>query len=114
MNNQLKRFNQDIFLLERLRLGHEAAMRQIFNLYWYQLHQSAARKLNSEEMAKVVVKEVFATLWDKKEVLLINDLSTYLFSLLKFKILHLVSTGSVSKGDREFNTIYNKIMSSTG
>jgi RNA polymerase sigma-70 factor (ECF subfamily) len=89
MNNQLKHFNEEIYLLERLRFGQEAAMREIFNLYWYSLHQTAVRKLNSEELAKVAVKDVFATLWDKKGILLITNLSDYLFSSLKLRILHL-------------------------
>ena len=90
VDTKIKKIPNEQLLIERLKSGKEAALKQIFDLYWYQMYVTAKNKLQSEENAKLVVKEVFFTLWNTRKIIKIDNLSEYLFTTLKFKILDMV------------------------
>lgn len=75
-------------ICEQLRSGHFETFEWLFNTYWDELFQYAARILGSQEDAQDVVQDLFVNLWERRENL---DVSThirnYLFSATRKKIL---------------------------
>lgn len=65
-------------ILQGLRSGHEDAFEQIFRRYWQRLYKIAYSKIQSHPEAEEIVQNIFSTLWEKRESLLITNLSFYL------------------------------------
>jgi RNA polymerase sigma-70 factor (family 1) len=77
----------DAILLERLAAGHQSAFQEIYHRYWYKLFQVARRKVLSEEDAEEIVQDIFVDLWERREQLLIHELSKFLFKAVKYQLL---------------------------
>jgi len=77
-------------LLEDLRKGCVEAFEQIFKYHWHRLYVLAKVKLRSHEEAEEVIQNIFSILWEKRETLLINNLSFYLQAAVKNRILNLI------------------------
>lgn len=75
-------------ICEQLRIGNFETFELLFNTYWDELYQYAARILGSEDDAQDLVQDLFVNLWERRESL---DVSTpfrnYLFSAARKKIL---------------------------
>jgi DNA-directed RNA polymerase specialized sigma24 family protein len=63
MNNHLIYDSQ---LLEALRVNDTTAFEKLFDRYWFVLFQYANNKLNSEEEAKEIVRDIFIDLWEHR------------------------------------------------
>jgi RNA polymerase sigma-70 factor (family 1) len=83
-------FQTESDLISGLREGNESAFSQIFKKYWYQLYAAAYAKLQSHEVAEEIVQDLLVTLWEKRNVLLITNLSHYLHTSLKNKCIDLI------------------------
>ncbi|GAB4019454.1 RNA polymerase sigma-70 factor [Spirosoma migulaei] len=77
----------DAILLERLAAGDQRAFQEIYQRYWYKLFQVARRKVLSEEDAEEIVQDIFVDLWERRQYLLVHDLSKFLFKAVKYQIL---------------------------
>lgn len=76
-------FQTEVDLITSLREGDEAAFAQIFKKYWFPLYEVAFAKVQSHELAEEIVQDLLVTLWVKRNILLITNLSHYLFAALK-------------------------------
>lgn len=74
-------------LLTSLKQGDEGAYNHIFTHYWKTLYLQAFAKLQSREAAEEVVQELFVVLWEKRNVLLISNLTHYLRMALRNKCI---------------------------
>jgi RNA polymerase sigma-70 factor (family 1) len=74
-------------LIASLKQGDEGAYNYIFTHYWKTLYLQAFAKLQSREAAEEVVQELFVVLWEKRNVLLINNLTHYLRMALRNKCI---------------------------
>lgn len=91
-------YHEDQQLIEKLQSGSEAAFDHIYDLCWKPLFQYAYKRLRSEDNAKDIVQEVFIALWNKKDTLkLTSSLSSYLFSILRFKLIDHYHAGIVQE-----------------
>lgn len=77
-------------LLADLRKGSVRAFEQIFNDHWDPLYKRARAKLRSHEEAQEVIQNIFSVLWEKREKLLITNLSYYLNTALRNRILNII------------------------
>lgn len=82
-------------LVVALQQGDRQAFAELYNRYWTDLFQLAARKLASPELAEEVVQDLFITLWQRRETLAVTQVSRYLFSALKFSIIDHIRTHQV-------------------
>ena len=79
-------------LISLLFKGDESAFNQIFKRYNSLLFIHAYKKLENKEEAKDLVQEVFATLWAKREELIIkSNLVGYLYKAVRNKIFDFIS-----------------------
>ncbi len=76
-------FQTESDIISSLREGDENAFAHIFKKHWYQLYSVAYAKLQSHELAEEVVQDLLVTLWEKRNVLLITNLTHYLNASLK-------------------------------
>lgn len=77
-------------LLAELRKGSVSSFEQIFKRHWEPLYKSARAKLGSHEDAQEIVQSIFSNLWEKRESLLITNLTFYLNTALRNRILNIV------------------------
>lgn len=91
-------YHDDQLLIDRLLQDGESAFDYIYDLYWKQLFQYAFNRLQSEDMAKDMIQEVFISFWNKRDSLkLSSSLSAYLFSILRFKLINFYHANEVRK-----------------
>ena len=77
-------------LLQHLREGSVHAFEQLFRKHWGPLYRTAKAKLRSHDEAEEVVQHIFSALWEKRESLFINNLSHYLNTSLRNRILNMI------------------------
>jgi RNA polymerase sigma-70 factor (ECF subfamily) len=82
--------HEEDLLLADLRRGSVRAFEHIFNEHWEPLYKIARAKLRSHEEAEEVVQNIFSILWEKREKLLITNLSYYLNTALRNRILNII------------------------
>ena len=82
-------------LVMALQQGDRQAFAELYDRYWADLFQLAARKLASPELAEELVQDLFITLWQRRETLAIAQVNRYLFSALKFSVIDHVRTQEV-------------------
>lgn len=89
--------NEDLLFL--LKDRDYAAFTEIYERFWEQLFIQAAKVLKDKQDASDVVQDVFANIWNKIEVLNIQDLPAYLFASVRYKSLKSIA---VSKRKASF------------
>lgn len=82
----------DAVLSSLLKEGDREAFTEIYERYKYILHAHALNKIRDREEARDVIQEVFIYLWDKREVIYINNnLSGYLYKAVRNAILNKIT-----------------------
>lgn len=82
-------YNEPLLLAD-LRKGSVNAFEKIFKRHWEPLYVSAKSKLRSHDEAEEVIQSIFSALWEKRESLLITNLSFYLNTALRNRILNMI------------------------
>lgn len=83
------REQSDKQLLELIGEGDRKGFKELFNRYWESLFAAAIHRLQSEEVAKDVLQELFTELWEKRTTLQIrSNVGGYLFTALKHRIIN--------------------------
>jgi hypothetical protein len=84
MNNHLIYDSQ---LLEALRVNDTTAFEKLFDRYWFLLFQYANSKLDSEEEAKEIVRDIFIDLWENRSAITGDfSLIVHLYTRLRKKV----------------------------
>lgn len=81
------RRNRDSELTEALRKGDKKAFEELFIRYRKQSHYFVKARVFSDEVAKEIVQEVFADMWDFRKERKIQHFSSYLFHALRYKTI---------------------------
>jgi RNA polymerase sigma-70 factor (family 1) len=84
---QQPEYRNDQDLIASLKRGDEIAYNYIFRQHWQPLYAQAYAKLQSREAAEEIVQELFMTLWEKRNELLIDNISHYLRVALRNKCI---------------------------
>ncbi|HTM98703.1 MAG TPA: sigma-70 family RNA polymerase sigma factor [Pedobacter sp.] len=86
--------DSDFFIL--LKLNKEKAFQLVFDIYWHPVYQLAFKKVQCEELAKDLVQDVFACLWEKIDVLdSEKSVLAYCYAILRNKTLKLYEKNKV-------------------
>ncbi|MGA0555558.1 RNA polymerase sigma-70 factor [Larkinella sp. VNQ87] len=78
----------DAVLVTYYQAGDRAAFQAIYRRYWKPLFAVARRKVYSPESAEELIQDLFVDLWERHETVQIDELRTYLFGAVKYKILN--------------------------
>lgn len=74
------------FLLHHLRLGDDAAFTEIYNRYWERLLAVGYFYTKDKQAAEDIVHEVMMGLWARRSDVVIQSLSAYLGTAVKFAV----------------------------
>lgn len=77
----------DETLVTLIAIDDEMAFRELYERYWKKLFSLATFKTNSKEIAEEMVQELFVRLWERRKILTINHLESYLFTSLKYQLI---------------------------
>ena len=81
MNHHLIHDSQ---LLDALRANDTTAFEKLFDRYWFLLFKYACSKLDSEEKAKEIVRDIFVDLWENRSEITDDfSLIVHLYSRLR-------------------------------
>jgi RNA polymerase sigma-70 factor (family 1) len=95
-------------LLSALAKGDEAAFTELYNLYWETLYITAFHVLADQSLARDVVQDVFAWLWENRvEVTINTTMEGYLRAAAKFK------SANIIRRDKLKDSIFKKIKNMT-
>ncbi|MBK1438891.1 sigma-70 family RNA polymerase sigma factor [Parapedobacter sp. ISTM3] len=79
----------DEALIDALRLGTPEAYSQLYDRYWKMLYKKAYSRVADEDAAKDIVQDIFISLWQKREELLIRtSLDQFLLGAVKLRVLN--------------------------
>lgn len=85
--NKLKAYS-DNCLLDFLRKGDLNAFEEIYRRYWRQLYSISYKRTQSIEISEELVQDIFTSLWEKRQLIHVENLSAYLFTATKYKIIN--------------------------
>jgi len=84
-------------LITLLRQGDRDAFTEIYNRYNGLLYIFVHKRLQNREEAKDIIHELFLTLWNNRESLMITgDLSPYLYSAKRNRIINVITHQKVA------------------
>lgn len=76
----------DADLMLSFREGNRHAFAEIYQRYWKKLLAVAYHHCRDKVMAEEVVQEVFISLWNRREVLCINNINAYLATAVRLSV----------------------------
>lgn len=79
-------------LLELFTTGNDAAFTEIYNRYWKKLIALGFSYTKDKFAAEEIVQEVFVSLWNRRDVVKIDTLSSYLATAIKFSVFKNIYT----------------------
>ncbi len=105
----------DIELLVLLKQADQSAFAELFERYHQPLYLHAKRMIRDGDEAKDIVQEVFASIWSKRESLLIpNSVDAYLYGSIRNRILNFIAHQKVvSKYEESIDTFLERGISYT-
>ena len=77
----------DEALLNLLRQEGLDAFEEIYRRYWRRLYSMSYKRVQSREISEELVQDIFTSLWVTKNNTTIENLSAYLFSAVKYKVI---------------------------
>lgn len=78
----------DEALLELLRQEELAAFEEIYSRYWKRLYSMCYKRVQSREISEELVQDIFTSLWMSRGTASIENLSAYLFTAIKYKVIN--------------------------
>ncbi|MBB6502886.1 RNA polymerase sigma factor, partial [Pedobacter cryoconitis] len=91
-------------LTNLLKAGDSVAFTEIYNRYWKILYGIAYNRLKDLQSSEDVVHDVLVSLWKNRENAVIENITAYLATAIKYRIFHLLKRAmkfSVEERDRE-------------
>jgi len=93
----------DAELVAGINSNDRKAFRRLYERYQEDMYRLALRKVQSEEVAEEIVQDVFVSLWEKRDGLVVTDIRSYLFRSVKNGVLDYVRAQIVRQNyAREF------------
>jgi RNA polymerase sigma-70 factor (family 1) len=84
-------------LLTLLKADDQMAFKEIYCRYWKMIFEAAYRRLGSREIAKELVQTVFLRIWEKRHIINIAHLQSYLQTAIKNSVINYIESTVVHK-----------------
>ncbi len=78
----------DELLIKLLLVGDGGAFEEIYRRYFNKLLRTAQFKIQSKEIAEELLQDLFISLWEKRDKIVIDNLEAYLSTSLKYLIIN--------------------------
>jgi RNA polymerase sigma-70 factor (ECF subfamily) len=89
--------DSDQQLWNAIRQSDEKAFSELFNRYWNTAHRIAYSKVRSLETTQEIVQELFITLWDKRETLMVHNMPAFISTCIKNKAIKYIESQIVKE-----------------
>lgn len=99
----------DELLVKLLRVGEQDAFEEIYRRYWQKLLRSAQFKIRSKETIEEILQDLFISLWEKREKVLIENLEAYLHTSLKYLIINQIKKQILQERFVEYSLKKNEL-----
>jgi RNA polymerase sigma-70 factor (family 1) len=83
---------QEKELLNLISQDDVVAFKGIYDFFWHKMYLTALKKTQSAEVAEELVQEILSKLWERRQIVVIENLETYLFTALKYAVISHVRT----------------------
>jgi len=81
-------FTEDQVLIDRLGINDTDAFEELYRRYWYGLYRYCLKKLHSEPDARIIVRDIFITIWQNRETLPVSfSISKYLYEEVRNRVI---------------------------
>jgi hypothetical protein len=98
-----RNFTPDQQLVDHLLTDDTSAFEELYHRYWYSLYTYGFGKLKSHDDAKRIVRNVFVSLWNKRNHLPVNfSLSSYLYAEVRSEVLKCVNNKMETEAENSF------------
>ncbi|WP_245935921.1 RNA polymerase sigma factor [Sphingobacterium athyrii] len=95
-------------MLSDLRLGSQTAFRQIYSLYSGRIYLNIRKMVKSEQDAAELLQEVFIKVWDKRELIDIEQsFRSYLFQIAKYTVYNFIRKNNLEKQIQAYLSLHN-------
>ena len=91
----------DDVLISRLRSEEEWAFDEIYRRYWKRLYLAAFKRIGISEICEELVQDIFTSLWVNCKTVSIHNLSAYLFTATRYKVINHIHKEMVRKAARQ-------------
>ena len=91
------RLLSDDLLTKLLKTSDETALKEIYLRHWQSLFQAALRKVRVKEIAEELVQNIFVSLWDRRAIQSIEQLSCYLHTAIKYQVINYLKSKILDK-----------------
>ncbi len=98
MKISTKEYSNEDDLLSAFKRGEREAFIAVYEKYWEQIFLIAYRTTGRKDVAEDLVQNLFLKLWEKRGVLEIRSLGSYLYSSIKHSCLDYIQ-GQVVRND---------------
>ena len=88
-------FFADNELLRLIKEDDRIAFENIYNKYWSKLYLSAYNILRDRQIAEDIIQDIFVQLWLKRSSNNIQNLSSYLYTSVRFQVFKKIRDGKV-------------------
>lgn len=99
----------DELLVKLLRVGEQDAFEEIYRRYWQKLLRSAQFKIRSKETIEEILQDLFISLWEKREKVLIENLEAYLNTSLRYLIINQIKKHILQEKFVEYSLKKNEL-----
>lgn len=99
----------DELLVKLLRVGEQDAFEEIYRRYWQKLLRSAQFKLRSKETIEEILQDLFISLWEKREKVLIENLEAYLNTSLRYLVINQIKKQILQEKFVEYSLKKNEL-----
>lgn len=91
MDTNKLQFQSDEYLLDLIKLNdNHAAFSTLYERYWNKLLTVSFNLTGDKTVLKEIVQEIFISLWNRRNVLKINNLNSYLVTAVKFSFFNYI------------------------
>ena len=73
-------------LIIRIRNNDKSSFEELFDRYWEMLFRFGNGILEDEELCQDIIQEVFTDLWQRRKILLIENVKAFLFQAVRNKV----------------------------
>jgi len=98
-----RNFTPDQTLIDQLFLDNTDAFEELYYRHWYSLYSYSYGKLRSHNDAKIIVRNVFISLWNERNKLPLNfSLSAFLYSEVRNEVVKCVNAKMNAEAEETF------------
>jgi RNA polymerase sigma factor (sigma-70 family) len=74
-------------LFNLIQTGDQAAFGALYRRYWQSMFNNAYKRLKNKDLSQDVVQNIFADIWERKEVVCIENVPAYLHTAVRFQVI---------------------------